>query len=194
MKYIYCLLIFTCFNSLELLAQQNTINGKVTSPDGTPLQGVSIFTNASNLKAATLTNANGSYSINISPNITELVFSYIGMQTITEKIAGNSVINVQMFLANAQLEGVVVTALGIKREAKALSYSRQSMDVSTLTNAPTTNIVTSLSGRIAGVQITPPSTSTGSARIVIRGNNSITGNNQPLFVVDGIPEIGRAHV
>jgi TonB-linked SusC/RagA family outer membrane protein len=187
MKYIYCLLIFTCFNSLELLAQQNTINGKVTSPDGTPLQGVSIFTNASNLKAATLTNANGSYSINISPNITELVFSYIGMQTITEKIAGNSVINVQMFLANAQLEGVVVTALGIKREAKALSYSRQSMDVSTLTNAPTTNIVTSLSGRIAGVQITPPSTSTGSARIVIRGNNSITGNNQPLFVVDGIP-------
>jgi TonB-linked SusC/RagA family outer membrane protein len=82
---------------------------------------------------------------------------------------------------------IVVTALGIKRETKALSYSQQSVDVSTLTEAPTTNIVSSLSGRIAGVQITPPSTNTGSARVVIRGNNSITGNNQPLFVIDGIP-------
>lgn len=178
-------MIFICFYSLDILAQQSAITGKVTAPDGTPLQGVSVA--AGDAKAATLTNAEGLFTINIPSGVSALLFSYVGMQSFTEKIAGRSVMNVRMMNANTQLEGVVVTALGIRREARALSYSRQKLDISNITEAPSTNIVNSLSGKIAGVQITPASTSTGSARIIIRGNNSITGNNQPLFVIDGIP-------
>ena len=187
MKYIYYLFFFLCFHSLSLLAQESTITGKVIAADGTPLPGVSVSTNAANTKAATLTNPQGIFSIRVPSNATALVFSYIGMERITENISGRSVINTQMSGTSAQLEGVVVTALGIRREAKALTYSRQKMDIANITEAPTTNIVSALSGKVAGVQITPPSSSTGSARIVIRGNNSITGNNQPLFVIDGIP-------
>jgi TonB-linked SusC/RagA family outer membrane protein len=186
MKHIYCLLTFICFHSLCLLAQQTSVSGKVTTTEGAPLQGVSVSTNAPNAKVAAITNAEGFFTINVPPAATALVFSYVGMQTLTEKIAGRTTINVQLAGGNAQLEGVVVTALGIRREAKALSYSQQKVDIGNLTEAPATNIVSALSGKIAGVQITPPSSNTGSARIVIRGNNSITNNNQPLFVVDGI--------
>lgn len=187
MKKIYSLLILVCLVSVTALSQQRTITGKVLASDGTPLQGVSVSANVSNFKGATLTNADGVFSINIPANATSLVFSYVGMQTVAEKINNQSVINTQLTVTPSQLEGVVVTALGIKREAKALSYSRQQMDISNITEAPSTNIVSSLSGKIAGIQITPPSSTTGSARIIIRGINSVTGNNQPLFVIDGIP-------
>jgi TonB-linked SusC/RagA family outer membrane protein len=121
----------------------------------------------------------------------------MGMITLEQQVEGETIINVQLDSNQETLDEVVITALGIKREAKSLSYSRQAADVSTITEAPTTNIVSSLSGKVAGVNITPPSTNTGSARVVIRGNNSITGNNQPLFVIDGIPvdnETGDANV
>ena len=187
MKQVYFILLLVCWFSPGF-SQEKIFSGRVTIEDGSPLAGVSVTANApSGRTAASLTNEQGMYSLRAPANSRTLVFSYVGMGTMTEEIKGRNVINVQMTAANAQLEGVVVTALGIKRETKALSYSRQSMDVSTLTEAPTTNIVSSLSGRIAGVQITPPGTNTGSARVVLRGNNSITGNNQPLFVIDGIP-------
>lgn len=187
MKKIYSLLACLCFFSLTVLAQERTVSGVVTNPEGEPLQGVSVSANVSNFKGATLTNAKGAFAINAPSAATALVFSYAGMQTITENINGRNVINVRMAYQTRQLDTLVVTALGIRREAKALSYARQKMDITNITEAPTTNIVTSLSGKIAGIQITPPSSNTGSARIIIRGNNSITGNNQPLFVIDGIP-------
>ncbi|MEJ7830786.1 MAG: SusC/RagA family TonB-linked outer membrane protein, partial [Segetibacter sp.] len=188
MKHLYCLLFSICFYSLCLVAQQNTITGKVTVTDGAPLQGVSVSANSTTGSSAyAVTNSQGIFNLNAPVNATDLAFSYVGMETITEKINGRSVINIQMSGTSAQLEGVVVTALGIRREAKALTYSRQKMDIANITEAPSTNIVSALSGKVAGVQITPPSSSTGSARIIIRGNNSITGNNQPLFVIDGIP-------
>lgn len=193
-QYLFLLL---CFLSYSLSAQQR-ISGKVSDASGLPISGVNLTINTDGGKrpiGATATN--GDYSIQVPANVTELIFSYTGMVTKIEKINGRTVINVQLQQENNQLDGVVITALGIKREAKALSYSRQSMDVSTLTDAPSTNIVSSLSGRIAGVQVTPASSNTGSARVIIRGNNSITGNNQPLFVIDGIPvdnETGDARV
>lgn len=176
-----------CFLSYSLSAQQR-ISGKVTDATGSPISGVNLITNTvGGKKSNTVTDNKGTYTIQISEDVTELTFSYVGMVSKTEKINDRTVINVQLIQESTQLEGVVVTALGIKRETKALSYSRQSMDVSTLTQAPATNIISTLSGRIAGVQVTPASSNTGSARIIIRGNNSITGNNQPLFVIDGIP-------
>ena len=83
-------------------------------------------------------------------------------------------------------EEVVVTALGLTREAKSLNYARQSVDVDALVENNGGNIVSSLSGKIAGVQITPPGTNNGSARIVIRGTSSLTENSQPVFVIDGM--------
>jgi len=197
MKPIYCLLL--CMGLLHLSAhsQNVTITGTVTTPEGTPLFGVTVSAGSGAQKTQTTTNEKGAYIIVAPPAVKELVFTYVGMEPLNEPIKGRRVVNVQLNTSSNQMEQVVVTALGIKRETKALSYSRQSMDVSNLTQAPAPNIVSSLSGRIAGLQITPPSTNTGSARVVIRGNNSITGNNQPLFVIDGIPvdnEAGDASV
>ncbi len=188
MKPFYCLILLLCFFNVQLMAQSVRITGKVTATGGSPLQGVTVTSNGgSTEKNQTITDARGAYTINVNAEAKELVFTYVGMQPRTEIIRGRTTIDVQLSEASGQMDQVVVTALGIKREAKALSYSRQSMDVSTLTEAPTPNIVSSLSGRISGVQVTPPSTNTGSARIIIRGNNSILGDNQPLFVIDGIP-------
>ncbi len=166
---------------------QQQITGKVTDVRGEPIPGVGVSAMTDGQRFNAVTTSTGDYSIKVANNTKQLTFSYIGMTSQTETINGRTVVNVQLSEESRELQSVVVTALGIKREAKALSYSRQSMDVSTLTQAPTTNIVSSLSGRIAGVQVTPASSNTGSARIIIRGNNSITGNNQPLFVIDGIP-------
>jgi TonB-linked SusC/RagA family outer membrane protein len=189
MKKIYYLILVLGFLPNSLSAQELKISGKVTNAaDNMPMAGVSItISTLSAQKAATLTNEHGIYSLSVPHGTQELIFSHIGMETVTRKIQGQNVINVVMSPSSEQMEQVVITALGIKREVKALSYSRQSMDVSTMTEAPTTNIISALSGRIAGIQVTPSSTNTGSARIVIRGNNSITGNNQPLFVIDGMP-------
>jgi hypothetical protein len=188
MKVTNYLLFLVGFLPLSISAQQ-WISGKVTDvTDGSTLPGVSVMINTSDgKKTAVVTGNSGTYTLDVPISATELIFSYIGMFPKTEKINGRTMINVQLSPDSKQLENVVVTALGIKRETKALSYSRQTMDVSTLTQATSSNIVSSLSGRIAGVQVTPASTNTGSARVVIRGNNSITGNNQPLFVIDGIP-------
>ncbi|MDT3400995.1 SusC/RagA family TonB-linked outer membrane protein [Mucilaginibacter terrae] len=187
MKRIYYALLFLFALPLQLLAQQVSVSGKVTdAADGKPLTGVSVRVKSGG-GAATMTNHDGDYTIKVPERNSELIFSYLGMNTQEVKVNGRTTIDVSMVVNQTALSTVVVTALGIKREAKSLSYSRQTMDVSTLTQAPSTNIVASLSGRIAGVQITPASTNTGSARIVIRGNNSISGNNQPLFVIDGIP-------
>jgi TonB-linked SusC/RagA family outer membrane protein len=187
MRYIF-LSIFTCLSSF-LIAQEVTITGKVTdSADNKPLQGVTVTAfphNARQIQVAT--NDQGNYLIRVPSSVNELTFTYSGMVTAIEKIPSTHVLNVQLKNSNTQLEQVVVTALGIRRETKALTYSRQKMDVGSLTEAPSSNIVSALSGKVAGVQITPASTSTGSARIVIRGNKSITGNNQPLFIVDGVP-------
>ncbi|MDB5229403.1 MAG: TonB-dependent receptor plug [Chitinophagaceae bacterium] len=188
MKTINCLLLFLFFATTSILAQETVITGKVTTgTDQTPLQGVNVSATTGNGKIQSVSNAQGIYNIRVPASVKELTFTYVGMAPFTQKLNGQPVVNIQLEGSNSQLDQVVVTALGIRREAKALSYSRQKMDITNITEAPSTNIVSSLSGKVAGVQITPPSSTTGSARIIIRGTNSITGNNQPLFVIDGIP-------
>jgi TonB-linked SusC/RagA family outer membrane protein len=135
----------------------------------------------------TITDVNGKYSITVGQNDKDLVFSFIGMQTQTIAIKDRSVIDVVMDPNANMLDMVVVSALNIKRDAKALSVAQQRVDAVTIAEVRDMNIVSSLSGKISGVQVVPPGSSTGSARIVIRGNSSFLGNNQPLFVVDGMP-------
>lgn len=189
MKKLICLLLFTALFITCLQAQQVNITGKVTAAvDGTPLQGVTVAVNSSaGEKSAVITNPKGEYTIAVNSRAKELIFSYVGMQTVTERINNRTVINVTMSVQTGDLEQVVVTALGIKRETKALTYSQQGVDMNELNETKGTNIINSLSGKVAGLQVVPAGFNTGSARVVIRGNTSLTGNNQPLFVVDGMP-------
>ena len=165
-------------------AQQRTVTGKVTDGSGLPLPGVSVLVKGT--KIGTQTDFDGKFSINAEAKQT-LVFSFIGMKT-QELPTTDAVMSVKMQDAAQELESVVVTALGVKKQEKAITYSTQILKGATMTEARESNIVNALSGKVAGVQITNSSGAVGSSsRIVIRGNSTITGNNQALFVVDGVP-------
>src|SRR5690606_6178883 len=117
-----------------------------------------------------------------------LVFSFIGYGTQEVAINNRSVIDVVLTSEQEALEEVVVTAMGIRREAKSLTYSAQVVDGSALDEARETNVVNSLQGKVAGVTITRSAVGPGgNSKVLIRGSRSITGNNQPLFVIDGVP-------
>ena len=170
------------------MQQQKTITGTITDENGDPLPGVTVT--VSGTTNGTVTNMDGNYSIaNISENAT-LQISFVGKLT-QEIVVGNQVLINVVLLADAiGLEEVVVTALGIKREKKTLTYSTQEVDMEGMSSVRDISLGNALSGKIAGVSIT---TSTGSSgvsgdpRIIIRGNRSIQNNNEPLIVVDGIP-------
>lgn len=115
---------------------QQQITGKVTDVRGEPIPGVGVSAMTDGQRFNAVTTSTGDYSIKVANNTKQLTFSYIGMTSQTETINGRTVVNVQLSEESRELQSVVVTALGIKREAKALSYSRQSMDVSTLTRHP----------------------------------------------------------
>ncbi len=171
----------------QVQAQERTISGIVkTKVDGTGLPGVNVL-----LKGTTIgvvTNVDGKYKINVPEKGGMLVFSSIGMVTQELEIGNQSVINITMVDDIKQLSEVVVTALGVEREKKALGYAVQEVEGKTITQSKETNIVNGLAGRVAGLTVNSSSGAPGaSSRIVIRGNSSLLGNNQPLFVVDGIP-------
>lgn len=187
MKRINFTLFILFFLVLQSFAQDRSITGNVINEtDGTPLQGVTVSV-VGNPKITALTNATGVYSINVPANAKELSFTYVGMKPVTETIGNRRVINIQLASQVSELNQVVVTALGIKRETRSLSFSQQGVDVDALNETKSSNLINSLSGKVAGLQVVPSGFNTGSTRVLIRGNNSISGNNQPLFVVDGMP-------
>ena len=162
-----------------------SIKGRVLSANGAGLPGANVLVKGTNTGAST--NAEGGFTISASPT-DKLVISYIGYVS-QEVVVGNRT-ELELTLAEdaSQLSEVVVTALGIEREKKALGYNIQELKGSELTQARPTNLVNALSGKIAGVQVTGSNGQPGaSSRVLIRGANSIGSNNQPLFVVDGIP-------
>ncbi len=167
--------------------QEKTVTGTVTAAeDGAPLIGVSILVKGT--AVGTITDLNGRYEIKSTDDAT-LVFSYTGYQSEEVPVGGQSTIDVQL-IAGVQLDGVVVTALGISREKKALGYAVQEVQGEDITSTQESNLVNALQGKLAGVQINAGGGAPGAgASIVIRGLNSLnpTANNQPLFVVDGIP-------
>lgn len=180
------MLLFAIFSILGLqVYAQNTVTGKVTDDAGEALPGVSVLVKGTTI--GTMTLGDGTYSIEVPDGSNTLVFSYIGMETQEVTITGN-VIDVAMKPSSEVIDEVIVTALGISKDKKALGYSVQNLKGDEFTKARETNIVNSLSGQVAGIQITNSSGAVGSSsRIVLRGASSITGNNEPLFVVDGIP-------
>ena len=178
------LTLFICSCAYASWAQR-TVTGQVTSGDGSVLPGVNVV--VSGTSNGTVTDSDGQYRIEVPGGDVSLVFTFIGYATQQIQVGDRSDINVQMVEDAQQLAEVVVTGLNIPREKASLGYSVSEVGGDELAQVNQTNIVNSLSGRIAGVQVTGSSGNMGgSSRITIRGINSITGNNSPLFVVDGV--------
>ncbi len=181
--FIISLILLWCGH---LDAQTLTVLGKVTDQNNNGLPGASIIVKGTTL--GTITDVNGNYQLNVpDAGKAVLMIAFIGYDTAEIPVKGKTTVNVALAETTIGLEEVVVTAMGITRDAKALSFSQQSVSVNEMTESRSPNIVNAFSGKIAGVQVVPSGYNTGSARIVIRGNSSLTGNNQPLFVVDGVP-------
>ena len=167
-------------------AQTHTVSGLVKDKEmGDPLVGVSVSVKGT--KNATMTDLNGNYTIQTAPNDI-LVFKYVGMKDAEESVGNRKIINV-LLVPNAESLGeVVVTAMGIKRQSETLTYSAQTVGGKDVNDIKSINMINSLQGKSAGLQITPNSTGAGgSSKILFRGNKSISGSNQPLIVVDGVP-------
>lgn len=167
-------------------AQQKSITGTVSDKSGV-LPGVSVVIEGSNRGVET--DFDGKYSIEANSGDV-FVFRYLGYETAKVSVgkAIDNVINVTLVEGGEVLDEIVITAFGIKRSEKALGYSVQSIKGDAMTEARESNLTNAISGKIAGVQVTGTSGSVGaSSRIVLRGNSSITGNNEPLYVVDGVP-------
>ncbi len=166
------------------------VKGKVVDKGGEAVIGANILVKGTSTGA--VTDLDGNYTLSVSPNAT-LVFSYIGMKSQTVAVNNRKQIDVTLEDEAKAIDAVVVTALGIKRSEKALSYNVQKVDNSALTKVKEANFVNSLSGKVAGVNITRSSAGIGGATsVVMRGSKSISGNNNVLYVVDGMP-IGNAN-
>ena len=164
------------------------INGKVTDNRALPLIGVSIRIKGTT--TGTSTDVNGNYSIN-APEGSTLVFSYIGFVSQEIAVGTSQTINIRMQEEETKLSEVVITAFGISKEKKSLAYSVAEVKGDQFTQGREINLGTALTGRIAGVNASGTATGPGgSSRVVIRGNTSISGNNQPLYVINGIPMSG----
>jgi TonB-linked SusC/RagA family outer membrane protein len=184
MRKIFLFMVLCCFCNHAFA--QKTITGTVrdASDRDATLPGVSIQVKGAN--RGNVTDIDGNFSIQVRTEDKDLVFSFIGMKTKTVSIGNQTRIDVLMEPDVNTLNEVVVSALGIRRENKSLTVAQQRVDAQTIAEVKDPNIVSSLAGKVAGVVVTPPNAATGSARIIIRGNSSFTGYNQPLFVVDGM--------
>lgn len=179
-------LIFVIFLTTQFMcAQVKTIKGLVSDENGLPLPGVSVLIQGT--KTATQSDYDGMYTIQASPGDV-LVFTYIGIKTKSVTVGSTTTVNVALTPDAQNLNEVVVTALGIKRQKKELGYAVQDVKGDQLSKVITTNVATALSGRVAGVDVSIPATGVGgSTRVIIRGISSIGESNQPLYIVDGVP-------
>jgi TonB-linked SusC/RagA family outer membrane protein len=187
MKKIYsvCLsVLLLCFLTISAYAQK-TVSGTVRDAAGAPIPAVSILVKGT--QKGVNTDPGGKFSIS-APEGSILVFRYLGFKAQEIAIGSSSTVNVVLQEDNNALSEVVVTALGVKREKKSLGYAVQEVKGEALVEAREPNLVNTLSGKVSGLQVTRSSNGpAGSSKITLRGNNSLTGDNQPLIVVDGVP-------
>lgn len=176
----------TTINDAGLPKVADPVKGRVTGGDGSPLYGVSVYVKGTN--RGTTTNANGEFLLEANRGET-IVISSVGYQAQEFVVGGNKNLTVNLVPDAGQIsETVVVTALGIKKEARRLGYSITKVNGNELTQAREINVANGLTGRVAGVNSSGPLTGPGgSSRVLIRGINSLTGDNQPLYVINGVP-------
>ncbi|WP_138476734.1 SusC/RagA family TonB-linked outer membrane protein [Dyadobacter bucti] len=186
MKSQFYLLLLLLFGAGYASAQDRVITGIITdSGDGSPLPGASVAIKGTS--SGTLSDASGAYSLNVPADASVLVVSFIGYIAQDVPVGSRDKIDVALNSDTKLLNEVVVTALGISREKRALGYAVQEIKGEALQTRPT-NALSALSGKVAGLQVvTSGGNMGGSSRVLLRGINSISGNNQPLYVIDGTP-------
>ncbi|QKX03422.1 SusC/RagA family TonB-linked outer membrane protein [Aquimarina sp. TRL1] len=181
----YKLLLLALFTSCMIFAQQKSISGMVTDDNGQPLPGVNIL--IKNMNKGAQTDFDGNYSLEVNKGAV-VSFSYVGFNTKEIVIGDKDVINVKLSINTSELEEVVVTALGIERSSRSLGYAVSKIKSEDLNEVRETNLLSALQGKTSGVVIQNQSGNVGgSTRILIRGISSLQGDQQPLFVVDGVP-------
>jgi TonB-linked SusC/RagA family outer membrane protein len=177
---LFCMIMITSIG----FAQQKTITGTVSDDQGLPLPGVAVVIVGT--QTGVQTDFDGNYSINASPSQT-LQFSYLGQKTVTRVVGSNSTINVQMEQDAEALEEVVVQGYRTATKEKS-SVSSQTVTSTTIENRPNANLVQTLSGQVAGLNITSATGQPGAApNVVLRGQSSLNGNTEPLYIIDNIP-------
>jgi TonB-linked SusC/RagA family outer membrane protein len=185
MRKFLALFVVLMLSGVLASAQSHSVKGRVIGPDGNPASGITVQVQGST--TATATNSNGQFELSVPLNST-LIFTGVGFVEQSVKVGDRSVINVTLQTESQRLNEVVVTALGVRRNRNDLGYAAQTINADEIEKAGQTDALKALSGKIAGVQITSSTgTPGGSAYIQLRGANSITGDNQPLFVIDGVP-------
>ena len=168
-----------------------TVTGVVTDKTGEPIIGANVLQKGTT--NGTITDIDGKFTLTVPQN-SVIVISYIGYNPQEVKYAGQSSLNVQLAEDTQNIEEVVVTALGIKKKEASLTYSTQQVGGDELTRAKDPNMINALAGKTAGVQINKSSSGLGgSAKVSIRGNRSVSGNNQPLYVIDGVPMLNSSN-
>ena len=181
MKLILSVLAFSIFTTV----QAQTVSGTVSDENGKSLQGVSVTVKGA--AGGATSDAEGRYSVPASATAT-LVFSYVGYTTTEIAVSGRTVINISMTVDSRSMSEVVVTALGITKQSRSLGYSTTNVNPNELTVNRTPNVMNALQGKVAGVNISALGTGpAGTSKIRIRGQSSISGQNNPLIVINGVP-------
>ncbi len=182
------LFIFILIIGIAAMAQK-TVTGTVSDGAGEPIIGATVLIQGSAQGAQT--DVNGNYSVNVPGDDAVLIFSYLGFEQQEVTVGDRTTVNVTLLEGDLTADEVVITALGIERSQKSLTYATQEVDPEALTEARELNVVNSLSGKVAGLSITRSGAGVGApSRVILRGNRSINGNSQPLYVVDGVPILG----
>ena len=178
---------FLFFLGLQVInAQTKVVKGKITSSeDNKGVPGATVIVKGTTI--GTISGSNGEYEISFDEKYKTLIFSFMGMETVEVDVSGKTTANVTMKPNVTELEGAVITAFGISREKKSLGYATQEISGEAVNAVKSDNFVNSLSGKVSGVQVKSNSNMGGSTNIIIRGSTSLTGNNQAMFVIDGVP-------
>ena len=171
--------------AVPVMAQERSVTGKVIDENKEPIPGATVLIKGTNRGSAT--NVDGEFTVTMEGDENVIEVSFIGYDKKEVKVDNRSNLTISLASDEMALSEVVVTAFGMEREKKALGYATQAVEGSQLAEARQPNIADNLSGRIAGVQITPNSMPGSGSHILIRGSSSVAGNNQPLIVVDGVP-------
>lgn len=174
------------FNAFVQQDDKTTLKGHVTDENGEPLIGATV--NVKGTEERTVTDIDGNYTLRTSASHPTVIVSYLGYRNKELKASGSSSLDIIMQPDQQSIDEVVVTALGIKREKKMLGYSVQDIKADALNTTGDPSVTGALDGKVAGLQMNTASTGLGgSTKITIRGNSSLTDNNQPLWIVDGVP-------